>query len=195
MRPSVRVPMSASARHNKTERCHPPPRRKCRGMDRGGLGLRLAAFSRGGHWNAPRWMTLLLRWRPIPLPCPILTAKPASVATVANPPARIHFPRGGCLRAGRATLPSLPIHRWPPRRPECPPGTPNRRHLPGHAGCHQLFPEIRTWPADARRCFRRGRPRVLLAAKTYGSVFYDKLTPSIGERKWRFDSLHPLALL
>ena len=31
-------------------------------------------------------------------------------------------------------------------------------------------------------------PTVLLAAKTYGSVFYDKLTPSIAERKWRSHS-------
>jgi hypothetical protein len=31
-------------------------------------------------------------------------------------------------------------------------------------------------------------PAVLLAAKTDGSVFYDKLTPSIAERKCRFDS-------
>jgi transposase len=31
-------------------------------------------------------------------------------------------------------------------------------------------------------------PTVLLAAKTDGSVFYDKLTPSIAERKCRFDS-------
>jgi hypothetical protein len=29
---------------------------------------------------------------------------------------------------------------------------------------------------------RRGWPTVLLAAKTYGSVFYDKLTPSIARR-------------
>jgi hypothetical protein len=28
------------------------------------------------------------------------------------------------------------------------------------------------------------RPTVLLAAKTYGSVFYDKLTPSIVRTKW-----------
>ena len=28
------------------------------------------------------------------------------------------------------------------------------------------------------------RPKVLLAAKTYGSVFYDKLTPSIARGKW-----------
>ena len=27
-------------------------------------------------------------------------------------------------------------------------------------------------------------PTVLLAAKTYGSVFYDKLTPSIARGKW-----------
>src|ERR1700756_1187637 len=28
------------------------------------------------------------------------------------------------------------------------------------------------------------RPEVLLTAKTYGSVFYDKLTPSIARGKW-----------
>jgi hypothetical protein len=38
-------------------------------------------------------------------------------------------------------------------------------------------------------------PAVLLAAKTDGSVFYDKLTPSIAERKCRFDSLHTLISL
>jgi len=27
-------------------------------------------------------------------------------------------------------------------------------------------------------------PEVLLAAKTYGSVFYDKLSPSIARGKW-----------
>jgi len=29
-----------------------------------------------------------------------------------------------------------------------------------------------------------GWPKVLLAAKTYGSVFYDKLSPSIARGKW-----------
>jgi hypothetical protein len=28
------------------------------------------------------------------------------------------------------------------------------------------------------------RPKVLIAAKTYGSVFYDKLSPSIARGKW-----------
>jgi hypothetical protein len=39
-------------------------------------------------------------------------------------------------------------------------------------------------PVERRVLRDSNRPTVLLAAKTYGSVFYDKLTPSIVQTKW-----------
>jgi hypothetical protein len=52
----------------------------------------------------------------------------------------------------------------------------------------RLVPErLRLFTASGERffdLFTVGRPKVLMAAKTYGSVFYDKLSPSIAREKW-----------
>jgi hypothetical protein len=56
----------------------------------------------------------------------------------------------------------------------------------------EMLARCTTMPVTRGRGRREGRsksrlrdwPTVLLAAKAYGSVFYDKLTPSIVRTKW-----------